>query len=568
MKKTNLFLAFGMAALMLGGCGLGKMVKKYDDVKHKVTPNPLEVHGDKVAVTISVKYPAKYFHKKAVVNVTPKITWEGGEKALKTVKLKGEAVEGDGIKVSSAGGTITYIDTVAYQAEMKISKLVVTATATLGDKEPVDLGSKEVAEAMITTSQRVLGEEKLGLGADKYQKISIVSQTATINFAIQQANIRSREKSDADMKDLKSFVKKGYELNDIAITSYASPDGPEDLNDRVSNNREKSTYAYMSNQLKAWGLKEAREDAKYEKASKSEDWEGFTNAVSTSDMADKELILKILNSYTDLAAREKEIKNLTDAYNKMKTSILPPLRRAEVTVNSLEPKLTDEQIAEYALSNPDTLKDEELLYGATLTDDIDNKMKIYESYSTLFPEDWRGPNNVGYIQMMKGDLAAAKTSFEKASSMNADVSQPYNNMGIVAAWSKDYETAMKQYNIAGEKGGDVVYNKGSLYLRMGDYATAIEAYGNTACGYNYALTQLLSESYEDAQRIAECSEGVDEAALAYLQALIAARTGDKEAMKTNLADAISKNAAYREDAKTDMEFNKYWESAEFQEAVK
>ena len=64
MNKLKTLLYF-ILSISLAGCnGLGKMAKNYPQVKHEVTPNPLELHGDSVAVSIKGTYPPKYFAKK------------------------------------------------------------------------------------------------------------------------------------------------------------------------------------------------------------------------------------------------------------------------------------------------------------------------------------------------------------------------------------------------------------------------------------------------------------------------------------------------------------------------
>src|ERR1700748_1951801 len=89
------------SAILLSACdGLGKMIKKQDLITHEVTPKPLEEKADSVAFTISGKYPAKIFAKKAIVTITPVIKFNsGGEKTLEPVTLLGEKAVGNGQKI-------------------------------------------------------------------------------------------------------------------------------------------------------------------------------------------------------------------------------------------------------------------------------------------------------------------------------------------------------------------------------------------------------------------------------------------------------------------------------------
>ena len=85
----NLSLAVGATALLVGCNGLGKMVKKQSTFSYDVKPNPVEMHGDSITFSVTGKYPAKVFAKKATVTVTPVLKYASGEKALKPVILVG-----------------------------------------------------------------------------------------------------------------------------------------------------------------------------------------------------------------------------------------------------------------------------------------------------------------------------------------------------------------------------------------------------------------------------------------------------------------------------------------------
>src|SRR5690554_2689263 len=72
MKKLNYLALFAFVAFILSSCGgLNKMQENASDVTYDVTPEVLEERGDQVDVKIDVRYPAKYFNKKAILTATP-----------------------------------------------------------------------------------------------------------------------------------------------------------------------------------------------------------------------------------------------------------------------------------------------------------------------------------------------------------------------------------------------------------------------------------------------------------------------------------------------------------------
>jgi len=539
------------------------MVKKYPDVKYTVDPEVLEVHGGKVPVSIKGSIPAKYFHKKATVTFTPVIKFEGGETPLKAIKLLGEAAEGEGQKIGYAsGGSFSYIDTIDYKDAMKKSEMVARVGAVMGSKT-ADFDDRKLADGCIITSTRVANDEDVLLGGDKYQKVSIISEQAELYYPIQSAVIPQKEMRSESVKTLKEFIGKKYITESVTITAWASPDGPEDLNDKISNDRTGSAYRYIKSQLKRLKLEGADNDSIYSKVSKGEYWDGFNKLVGASEMEDKQLILDIVNRHSDVAKREEEIKNLAVVYLTLTKDILPKLRKAEIVVNSLEPKLTDAEIDSLAMAQPDTLDVEELLYAATLTEDQEKQMKIYTSATTVYPDDWRGYNNVGYIHMKNEKLDDAKTWLEKGKEKQASA-EILSNLGVIAVWNGEYDEAKTLFEDAKSNGGDMSNNLGILSLRLGDYPSALE-YFTSSCSYNSALTNLLSKDNDKAKAQCDCAEAT--AATAYLAAIVGARMGDKDMMTSNLKKAIGQDASYRREALADLEFAKYWEDSGFKGAI-
>ena len=64
MKKSlRLVLMAGLVALLFTGCGLGKMVSRYPEVKIQLDDSDLENKGGQVAYQVKGTIPAKYMKK-------------------------------------------------------------------------------------------------------------------------------------------------------------------------------------------------------------------------------------------------------------------------------------------------------------------------------------------------------------------------------------------------------------------------------------------------------------------------------------------------------------------------
>ena len=577
MKNQSL-QTLGLAvitAVALTSCsGLGKLVKNADKITYKVTPDPLEMHGDSVNVTISGTYPAKVFPKKATVTTTPVIKYNGGEKALKPVVLVGEKVEGvQGQKIANkTGGSFSYTDKVAYTPEMKVAILELRAAGQV-KKKVKDLPAKKVADGTIVTPLLVKSDEQAIIGKDDFKKIIPHTENANIFFVINQSQVRGTELNSEEMKAFKTYITNALVnpnviFKNMSISAYASPDGELSLNANLAENRAKeSKKAFMTMfKDKKMKLEAGQKDEFYNIVTTAEDWDGFKKAMETSSIADKDLILRVLTMYPDGEVREKEIKNLSKTYTEVAEKILPKLRRSVMTLNVDLKSRTDEQITALAASGSDSLSVEEYLYAATLTQDINTKLDIYKKAEAKYASDWRTSNNVGYVYLMQNKLADAEAEFKKADALSSNNAIIKNNMGIVARWKGDRKAAMELYKSAQSAGPEVSYNMGIIEIQNGNYPAAVTDFGSNN-SFNSALAKLLNGNTEGAMSTIDNSTEKDAALSFYLKAIAGARQGKADVLVNNLKSAIQKDASFKQMAKDDAEFIKFRENADFKALV-
>jgi Tfp pilus assembly protein PilF len=573
MKKTriNLIASVALAALLASCAGLDKMKQKAAGVNYTVTPEVLETHAGNVDVTVKVQVPEKYFDKKVAIEGTPVLVYEGGETAFPSYRLQGEAVEGNDKVISyTNGGTFTYTGTVPYNENMRVSDLVVRIKATKGSKT-MEFDPYKIADGVISTSALVADQgAQAAIGADNFQRIIPEQKLADIFFLIQQANIRGSELRKDEIAALKEYIKEvneaeRKEFKGVSISAYASPDGPTDLNTNLATKREKVAKDYMQRELKKAKVEGGTEDSFFDLKNTPEDWEGFKALMEKSDIQDKELILRVLSMYSDPEVREREIKNMSETYKVLADDILPKLRRSKLAVNVDLIGKTDEEIMELAANNPSELNIEELLYGATLTDNVDLQLEIYQAAAAKYPKCWRAANNVGCAMYAKGDLAGAKAAFEKANGIKANVAEVNNNLGVIALREGDVAKAEEMFGAAAGAGAELDNNLGIVAIHKGDYDGAMRYFGNsTSC--NAALAKILAEKYDAA--LSTLNANTNEVGFKYyLKAIVGARTGENDLMFDSLRKATELDAKFKGVAVKDMEFAKFFEDATFKSIV-
>lgn len=552
IKKLYLPL---VALLVLAFSSCSKMGELSPDY-FTTNPEVLEAIGGKVPVTITGKFPEKYFKKNATVEVTPVLRWEGGEAKGQPATFQGEKVQGNDQTISyKTGGTYTMKASFDYVPEMAKSELYLDFKIKKGKKE-YTIPSVKIADGVIATSELpTVNSANAAYAPDAFQRIIKQAKEAQIMFLIQQANLRASElKSDS----LKAFHKqvvavagdtKNYKLNNIEISAYASPDGGVELNTTLAENRQNNTEKYMNQQLKK-GKIETEVDAKYT----AQDWDGFQELVSKSNIQDKDLILRVLSMYSDPEQRETEIKNISSVYKTLADEILPQLRRARLTANYDVIGRSDEEINAAFDTDAKVLSNDELLYAATLTNDNARKEAIYKKIVELYPNDFRAYNNLGMMAYANGDLATAENYFKQAASKNANAAEVNTNLGLIeltkgnVANAETYLSKSTGANTANEA-------LGNLYIKQGQYDRAVQAFGDTKTN-SAALAQILAKDYNKAKSTLSAVKNPD-AYTNYLMAVVGARTNNADLVKSSMDKVKQQDAALAAKAQNDREFAKY-----------
>ena len=566
MKKIYLLLTL-VAAIFLGSCS--SKMKSLSPEYFTVTPGVLEVVGSEVPVVIDGKFPAEFFNKKSVLTITPVLKYEGGEALAEPMTFQGEKVRGNDRVVSyENGATFRMKMAFDYVPGMENAELYLRSVVNKGSKQYA-LPDVKIADGCVATSQlyrQTAATANIAKGEDAFQRVIKQAKEANIMFLIQQTNLRSSELNSADMQAIRASIAdlaadfENKVLDEIKISAYASPDGKMDLNHDLSVGREENTAKYMKGELKKAKL-EGFVDSEYT----AEDWEGFSELVASSNLPDKELILRVLSMYEDPEEREKQIRNISAVYSDLADEILPKLRRARVTLNyQLIGRSDDQIVAQYA-ENPEVLSLEEILYSSILTDDAAKQEDIFKTAAKLYPNDYRAYNNLGVIAYSQGDYNKAASYFAKAANANSSAPEVKLNMGYLELIEGNVEAADSYITLGVDsKAGNEAL--GNLYIAQGDYARAASLLEGVNTN-SAALAQLLNKNYSAARKTIEKIENPD-ATTHYIKAVLGARTSNVAFIYDGLKEAVKLDSSLAKKAATDLEFVKYLGDSTFMNIVK
>ena len=550
-----------LAAVLLAGCSLPKMIKTVEEINLEVTPSPVVLQGNDVTIDITGTFPPKYFAKKVTVEATPYLVWEGGEVAFESVNFQGEDAAGNGTVVSWENGkSFNYTSTVTYVGEMKDNaRLELRMSGAQGDKTG-EFGAITLAKGVMATQDLIQPDEAFVIAPDNFQRVITYVQDLTFNYGYQSSAVKSAEYRDEDWKatkDLLALAASADSVNVIGVTttSYASPEGEISLNEDLAMDRAKSANKAVTREL---GRKKLNLDDEAVRAEpKGEDWEGFKKAMRASDIADKDLILRVLEMYSDKNKREEEIKNIAKTYKEIENNILPDLRRSQVGITYTVEGYTDEELVSLAKGNADVLTVEELLFAATLFDDLNDKLEVYQNTARVHADDYRGHNNVGVVLTDLGRMKQAEEAFNAAKALASGNGVVNTNLGAMARQNGNVEGAAAYYGKASGV-AELSYNKGVLAIAQGDYGRAISSMGGSAT-LNLALAKILNGDANGARTTLQNGDS-DSAIADYLLAVCAARLDDAAGVRKHIRAAIDKDASLRNRALSDLEFRNHKES--------
>ncbi len=568
--KFNFYnvLFLGFAALSVTSCDQLK------ELSYSTTPNPLELHGDSVAITVTVNIPPKGIKKKVSAEITPML----GDTKLTTWKIQGEKVTGNGQTITfKPGGTATFTETVAYNSSMEAADLKLTGKVFKGTKEKTKeaLPETKLADATIITPLLVQPTFKMLTETATIPRSFEKSVAAEVNYLKGKSDVRAAEMKDKDVTDLVAWIQAAQsnpkiKINSIDVKGYASPDGEETFNNNLSGTRSKATRAAFMDLMKKNKLTMYADTTNYVTAALGEDFEGFKVELERTAsilQADKDLFLRVLTMSADPKQREKDLVALGKGFTQLEKEVFPKIRRAVIVVNYTEQGLSDDELRAKAAASPAEMSGDELIFTAsTLVKDIAEQGKIYDAAALAYPSDVRALNNAGAVAYMQGNVAKAKTNLEKALNVK-DNSKTKNNLAGVAMSQGDRATAKKMLSQVKDKSAEVSYNNAVIMILEGKYSAAASSCGSEA-SFNKALAQLLNGNLDEASKTLSSSKDKDSADGYYLKAIIAARSNaGVDAVVSNLKSAISKDKKYKEKAAKDREFIKFMSDASFSAAV-
>ncbi len=611
IKFSRITVSTLAALIVVTACNpISKFAKNLKKTTYKANPEILAVRGDSVDVGFKVIIPKGTIPAKGIVKFEPLLVFGSDEMVLDPLVVKGSKADEPNAQYTATDGGVTadFMKRILYRPELKKCTLYVQPNLKIKSYEDVldkciEIKKDSLGVGTITTALSYINNEEVSLpdakcsGPKMERKANIYYVVDQTDFKPKLVQKQAKTSNPDELKTLVSYLKEKSEYNLVAITlrSMASPDGTYKRNALLARNRDVTVYNFMKKEMKRLGFNEVNDSLFSQRSTVVEQMDDLKAAIEASNIKSKQYFLDILNSSDAPDVKERKMRDeyndgdnsinhkarrvsqpklyphWTD-YRYVLTYIMPRLRRSEITVVGEKGCKSWNDISDAAKSNTlDSLNIDEVLQYAFKTTDMTDKEKTYRYLTNKYNSDWRGHNNLGAVLIMQKKFADAKSSLEKAASLNSNAGEVYNNLGICFRNMKMYEKAEDNYKKAKSMGiKPASYNIGVLNMSKGNYSDAISNFkaADRKCQYNMALAYTMQNELSEGQKAIDCMETKDKDAQSwYLKAIMAARAKDATNMTTYLKKCIQMDSKYKQIAMEDLEFINFFKSNEFRSAV-
>lgn len=545
MMKTFKILALVAMAAVAVSCGASraKQMAMAENLKITCNPEVLALVGDRIPADVTVTYPAGYFAPTAIITVTPVLVYEGGEQALKSKIYQGEKVKDNNWVIPADGGTVKESYQFTYRPGMETSHLELRTTVFYGKKR-IEVPAIKVADGLITTSILADTDGYYSFKADEYQSVISSTTEGQILYDKNSADVKTSQLRSSSINDLKAALAEitkdpRYTVKNTQIVAYASPEGGQDYNAKLSDKRASSAQ-------KAWDKISKDIDINdVQVKSIGQDWDGFQEAVQESNIEDKDLILRVLSMYSDPAVREREIRNMSQVYSEINDKVFPELRRARFIADVDYQNFSDEELVELSRKAINMLDEEGLLRVAANSTSKARKEELYNRAVKDFGSD-KARFNLAALSLDDNNPDSALSYLNGIKRPDADV---LNAKGVCALQKGDLDEAAKLFKQSGTSEANA--NLGTVNILQGDYEAAVRNLAGTGASNEAVAYLLTGQNAKAASAVAG-----DDARADYIRAIASARAGNATAAKNYLASAAAKDPSFKTRAAKDIELSK------------
>lgn len=469
LKTTYLAFAALLAASVLSAQSSGN--KPYTG-SIEITPLTMQQRGDSLYVTIRYNIDSVKTLSRRSIELTPLLVREGNMKELPQIAVRGRAnylisrrrvalmsdreladcterpyavVKGFGQKAHTTG---EYSIAVLFEPWMSDASICVR-------EEVSGCGASTMLSVSPSFSRMkpyrmVCHISYLQPQVEPVKRRQIESEVL-LDFAVSKTDIRpgymhnaaELEKIRNILKDIEDTL--SVTVRSISVAGYASPEGSQELNRRLSEGRARALIEYLRPHLNF-------PESMYRIIYGGENWKGLREMVAQSGMEDKAEILDIIDNipeeinYSTNTSRKKSLMSYKggDPYRYLLREYFPHLRKAVCRIDYEEQSFDVQQAKAVINTRPEDLSLNEMYHVAlTCEPGSPEFVELFQTAVRLYPDDPTANLNAAAAALSRGDAETAKGHLVKiVSESPVSESAEYSNaMGVLLMLNGDYDSA-------------------------------------------------------------------------------------------------------------------------------
>ncbi len=598
IQVNRLIIALTLTgAVAVSGCSsLKKMVKMAKDQELTVQPSPLALKGDSVNFDMSAVLPVKMLKKGKVYTVnTFYVYGDSSRTDVGSLEFRADDFPNGAEQQPKKTASFSF----PYEGpEMDKGTLYVQGVASNPENnKSANTPDMEVAKGLIVVQNMVEVPTFVAYGSSGYNNQEELTPT-DIDFYFSQGSsyLRPSEIRSGRGDSLRNFIAEKNVTRSVTITGTHSPEGTERVNQNLSQERAARIEEYYKNQMDRYDYKGAADSINFILKPVVEDWAQLRDSLQNYDGisdSEKQQYYDIISGSGTFESKEDQMHRLP-TYRKVFSDIYPKLRTADTEILTVKEKKTDAQIVTLAkqlwqkVVGNDTLSNEELLYGGSLTPSLEERENIYKA-AVDKNDSWQAHNNLAavYLQQATESGSSDKTELVdqamtqlELSVKKQDNAEAHANMAIAYMLQGNKQQAQAEIQSATGMSPSIEENnagisgiKGAIEIMSGNYEEAVSTLSNAqesaVTQFNLGLAQILTKNYENAITSFQDALNQDSefAKADYGIAIANAYLNNEQPMYDALKKAVQADPELKEKALNDLSFANYSDSQEFRTAI-
>lgn len=196
-------------------------------------------------------------------------------------------------------------------------------------KDAIEKAAKDAVEEAMKNYQPAPAQEAAAPEEEKADDAESMEKNweekdIHLSFKVGKAEVKDTQANKDEVKKVSEDIENGRDVNKIKTVGYASPEGNDDQNQKLSEDRAKATAEYIER-----NLGDNAEGITFESKGMGSDWDGFYKALAASNIQAKDKIAKQLKDSEDPTATLNEMRT---KYPELE-EILNSLRVTRVYIN-------------------------------------------------------------------------------------------------------------------------------------------------------------------------------------------------------------------------------------------